>query len=85
MIITSCALLLRDLRNWIYLKWRIEFTLNKNKTYKYFRALKDSDLIILLGARLNWMLHFGKPPRFTENVKVVQVFFLLRNELSEYD
>ena len=38
-----------------------------------FRALKDADLVVLLGARLNWMLHFGKFPRFAENVKIVQV------------
>lgn len=36
-------------------------------------ALQQSDVILLLGARLNWMLHFGKPPRFQPNVKVVQV------------
>jgi 2-hydroxyacyl-CoA lyase 1 len=27
-------------------------------------ALGQADVILLLGARLNWMLHFGKPPRF---------------------
>jgi len=36
-------------------------------------ALKDSDCIILLGARLNWMLHFGKSPRFNPNVKIIQI------------
>ncbi|CAF3421351.1 unnamed protein product [Rotaria sp. Silwood1] len=36
-------------------------------------ALKDADCIILLGARLNWMLHFGKPPRFDPDVKIVQI------------
>lgn len=36
-------------------------------------ALKDSDLIILAGCRLNWMLHFGQPPRFGENVKTIQI------------
>ncbi|XP_031849453.1 2-hydroxyacyl-CoA lyase isoform X2 [Nomia melanderi] len=36
-------------------------------------ALQQSDVILLLGARLNWMLHFGKPPRFQSNVKVIQV------------
>ena len=35
--------------------------------------MKDADLVILLGARLNWMLHFGQPPRFSQNVKIVQV------------
>lgn len=36
-------------------------------------ALQKADVILLLGARLNWMLHFGKPPRFQENVKIIQV------------
>ena len=35
-------------------------------------ALKEADLIILLGARLNWILHFGLPPRFNKNVKIIQ-------------
>lgn len=37
--------------------------------------MKDADLVVLLGARLNWMLHFGKPPRFANDVKIVQVLF----------
>ncbi|XP_001606876.1 2-hydroxyacyl-CoA lyase 1 isoform X1 [Nasonia vitripennis] len=36
-------------------------------------ALLQSDLVLLLGARLNWMLHFGKPPRYQANVKIIQV------------
>ncbi|XP_050469402.1 2-hydroxyacyl-CoA lyase 1 isoform X1 [Bombus huntii] len=36
-------------------------------------ALQQSDVILLLGARLNWMLHFGKPPRFQPDVKMIQV------------
>ncbi|NXX57621.1 HACL1 lyase, partial [Scopus umbretta] len=36
-------------------------------------ALQHADVIILLGARLNWILHFGLPPRFRQDVKVVQV------------
>lgn len=36
-------------------------------------ALQKADVILLLGARLNWMLHFGRPPRFCPNVKVIQV------------
>jgi len=35
-------------------------------------ALKEADLIILLGARLNWILHFGLPPRFNKDVKLIQ-------------
>ncbi|CAI9551543.1 unnamed protein product [Staurois parvus] len=36
-------------------------------------ALLHADLILLLGARLNWMLHFGLPPRFQPDVKIIQV------------
>uniref|UniRef100_A0ABD2W4G5 2-hydroxyacyl-CoA lyase n=1 Tax=Trichogramma kaykai TaxID=54128 RepID=A0ABD2W4G5_9HYME len=36
-------------------------------------ALLQSDVVVLLGARLNWMLHFGKPPRYRPDVKFVQV------------
>uniref|UniRef100_H3DM59 2-hydroxyacyl-CoA lyase 1 n=1 Tax=Tetraodon nigroviridis TaxID=99883 RepID=H3DM59_TETNG len=37
------------------------------------RALLQADVILLLGARLNWILHFGLPPRFDPNVKIIQV------------
>lgn len=36
-------------------------------------VLQNADLIFLMGARLNWILHFGMPPRFNENVRVVQM------------
>ena len=36
-------------------------------------ALQNADLIFLLGARLNWILHFGLPPRYRPDVRVVQV------------
>lgn len=36
-------------------------------------ALKEADVIILLGARLNWILHFGEPPKFRADVKIIQV------------
>lgn len=36
-------------------------------------ALKNADLIILIGARLNWILHFGIEPRFNKDVKIIQV------------
>ena len=29
--------------------------------------------LVLLGARLNWILHFGLPPRFKEGVRVIQL------------
>ena len=37
------------------------------------RALQEADVILLLGARLNWILHFGLPPRFNSAVKIIQV------------
>ncbi|XP_003222229.1 2-hydroxyacyl-CoA lyase 1 [Anolis carolinensis] len=37
------------------------------------RALLHADVILLLGARLNWILHFGLPPRFQPDVKIIQV------------
>jgi 2-hydroxyacyl-CoA lyase 1 len=36
-------------------------------------ALKNADVVLLLGARLNWILHFGLAPRFREDVKVIQL------------
>jgi 2-hydroxyacyl-CoA lyase 1 len=36
-------------------------------------ALQEADVIYLLGARLNWIMHFGKPPRFNKNVRIVQL------------
>ena len=35
--------------------------------------LQNADLIFLMGARLNWILHFGLPPRFNPDVRVVQL------------
>ncbi|CAJ0957642.1 unnamed protein product, partial [Mesorhabditis belari] len=36
-------------------------------------ALKEADVIFLIGARLNWILHFGLPPRFNKDVKIIQI------------
>ncbi|MBW2396521.1 MAG: oxalyl-CoA decarboxylase [Deltaproteobacteria bacterium] len=36
-------------------------------------ALQDADVVLLLGARLNWIMHFGLPPRFDAKVKTIQV------------
>lgn len=36
-------------------------------------ALQNADLVFLMGARLNWIMHFGLPPRFREDVRVVQM------------
>ncbi|EFX73064.1 hypothetical protein DAPPUDRAFT_253560 [Daphnia pulex] len=39
-------------------------------------ALQKADVILVLGARLNWILHFGRPPRFDSKVKIIQVDIL---------
>lgn len=39
-------------------------------------ALKEADVILLLGARLNWIMHFGSPQRFSKNVRIVQLDLL---------
>ncbi len=36
-------------------------------------ALEEADVILLAGARLNWIMHFGRKPRFNPNVKVLQL------------
>lgn len=36
-------------------------------------ALKSADVILLLGARLNWILHYGEAPKFQKDVKIIQV------------
>ena len=36
-------------------------------------ALQNADVILLIGARLNWILHFGLPPRFKKGVRVLQI------------
>lgn len=37
------------------------------------QALLNADVILLMGARLNWMMHFGHPPRFSEKVRIIQM------------
>lgn len=36
-------------------------------------ALKNADLLLLLGARPNWILHFGQAPKYRPDVKIIQV------------
>jgi 2-hydroxyacyl-CoA lyase 1 len=36
-------------------------------------ALKEADVIFLMGARLNWIMHYGLPPRFNKEVKIIQL------------
>ena len=36
-------------------------------------VLQNADVILLCGARLNWILHFGMPPRFRADVQIIQI------------
>jgi 2-hydroxyacyl-CoA lyase 1 len=36
-------------------------------------ALREADVVLLLGARLNWILHFGEAPKWNANVRFIQV------------
>eukprot|EP01089_Gocevia_fonbrunei_P018174 TRINITY_DN6089_c0_g1_i1.p1 TRINITY_DN6089_c0_g1~~TRINITY_DN6089_c0_g1_i1.p1 ORF type:complete len:571 (+),score=137.21 TRINITY_DN6089_c0_g1_i1:58-1770(+) len=36
-------------------------------------ALSKADVVLLVGARLNWILHFGAPPRWSPDVKIIQI------------
>src|SRR5690348_2882626 len=36
-------------------------------------ALQQADVVFLMGARLNWIFHFGLPPRFAKDVKIIQL------------
>jgi 2-hydroxyacyl-CoA lyase 1 len=36
-------------------------------------ALKEADVVLLLGARLNWILHFGEPPKWNSSAVFIQI------------
>lgn len=36
-------------------------------------ALGKADVVLLLGARLNWILHYGQNPRYSDDVKFINV------------
>ena len=36
-------------------------------------ALRDADLVVSFGARFNWILGFGRPPRYRSDARIVQV------------
>ncbi|XP_024541758.1 2-hydroxyacyl-CoA lyase isoform X1 [Selaginella moellendorffii] len=36
-------------------------------------ALRESDVALVIGARLNWLLHFGEPPQWSDSVKFILV------------
>lgn len=36
-------------------------------------AFKEADVVLVLGAKLNWILSFGLPPKWSPTVKIIQV------------
>ena len=36
-------------------------------------AVGCADVVFLMGARFNWIFHFGQPPRYAKDVKVIQL------------
>jgi 2-hydroxyacyl-CoA lyase 1 len=36
-------------------------------------ALKQADVVLLLGARLNWIFHYGEAPKWDSNARFIQV------------
>ena len=36
-------------------------------------ALQQADVVFLMGARFNWIFHFGLAPRFAKDVRVIQL------------
>lgn len=36
-------------------------------------ALKEADVVLILGARLNWILHFGNTPKWNSCAKFIQI------------
>ncbi|HTI78866.1 MAG TPA: thiamine pyrophosphate-binding protein [Acetobacteraceae bacterium] len=36
-------------------------------------ALQQADVVFLMGARFNWIMHFGLPPRYSKDVRVIQL------------
>lgn len=36
-------------------------------------ALQNADVVFLMGARFNWIFHFGQSPRYAKDLKVIQL------------
>jgi len=45
----------------------------KNVSAARTQALQGADTILMVGARFNWIFHFGQPPRFASDFKLVQI------------
>lgn len=43
------------------------------------RVLREADLVFVVGTRLNWMLHYGEPPKWNPSVKIVAIDYEATN------
>ncbi|KXL50106.1 hypothetical protein M433DRAFT_72840 [Acidomyces richmondensis BFW] len=46
---------------------------NCNTSSARSTALRYADVVLVLGARLNWILHFGEPPKWNASARFIQV------------
>ncbi|SAL99193.1 hypothetical protein [Absidia glauca] len=37
------------------------------------KALKEADVVVLVGARLNWILHYGQSPKWSSDVRYIHI------------
>jgi 2-hydroxyacyl-CoA lyase 1 len=37
------------------------------------KALKEADVVVLVGARLNWILHYGQAPKWSSDVRYIHI------------
>lgn len=44
-----------------------------NVTSARSTALRNADVVLCLAARLNWIFHFGEPPKFNPSARIIQV------------
>ncbi len=35
--------------------------------------MRHADVVLVLGARLNWILHFGEAPKWNPSARIIQV------------
>jgi thiamine pyrophosphate-dependent acetolactate synthase large subunit-like protein len=48
-------------------------TAGHKEAEKALGLLRGAEHPLLIGARFNWIFHFGLPPRFTHGIKVIQI------------
>jgi 2-hydroxyacyl-CoA lyase 1 len=47
-------------------------------------ALKEADVILLVGARLNWMFHYGQPPKYSTSYTLLNIDTYIMSNTSSF-